>query len=104
MNASLAGSAAAESHADFVRNLVATQLRIYRLQPMELVSHFNREESVVNSYRGRQVLELLRNADDAGADYGGDSRILLRLTKDYLAVANTGGDSTHEPIVLAGGR
>ncbi len=87
----------AETHRQFVERSVATQLQIYRLQPKELVSHFNREESVTNSYRGRQVLELLQNADDAGANYGGKSRILLRLTKEYLAVANTG-----EPFSRAG--
>jgi hypothetical protein len=87
----------AETHRQFAERSVATQLQIYQLQPKELVSHFNREESAINSYRGRQVLELLQNADDAGANYAGKSRILLRLTEQYLAVANTG-----EPFSRAG--
>src|SRR6266496_5618675 len=83
-------SSSALSHRQFVEELAANQLKIYRLQPKELVGHFNREQSAVNSYRGRQVLELLQNADDAGANYAGETRILLHLTQDYLAVANTG--------------
>lgn len=85
------------THREFVDHLVANQSSIYRLQPKELVSHFKREESVVNSYRGRQVLELLQNADDAGNDYIGQSRVLLQLGADFLAVANTG-----EPFSRAG--
>jgi hypothetical protein len=80
----------AEAHRTFVEAFAARQLQIYELQPQELVGHFNREESVISSYRGRQILELLQNADDAGANYTGESRILLRLTEEFLLVANTG--------------
>ena len=77
-------------HRGFVEGFVARQLQIYELQPQEIVGHFNREESVINSYRGRQILELLQNADDAGANYVGKSRVLLSLTEDLVLVANTG--------------
>jgi hypothetical protein len=48
-----------------VERLAEDQLRIYRQQPKELISHANREASAIDGYRGRQLLELLQNADDA---------------------------------------
>lgn len=40
-----------------VENLARAQIDNYRIQPRELLSHFNREESALGAYRGRRQFE-----------------------------------------------
>jgi hypothetical protein len=70
--------------------LAASQIENYRRQPAELVSHYNREVSALDGYRGRQLLELLQNADDAGVGAEAGCRLCINLTHNRLIVANTG--------------
>lgn len=78
----------AEAEAAVVR-LAADQLELYRRQPRELISHANRETAAVEGYRGRQLLELLQNADDAAV--GSDTaRLLVCIRDDSIVVANSG--------------
>lgn len=79
----------ASAASNIVESLAQHQTETYRRQSRELVSHFYRERSVVEGYRGRQLLELLQNGDDAGSG-GGDTRLLIDLVEDRLVVANTG--------------
>ena len=62
-----------------IRELAASQIENYLRQPAELVGHFNREVSALDGYRGRQLLELLQNADDAGVDATAGCTLLLSL-------------------------
>jgi hypothetical protein len=73
-----------------IRNIAASQIENYLRQPAELVGHFNRELSALDGYRGRQLLELLQNADDAGVDATGGCSLLLSLSRQRLVTANTG--------------
>lgn len=73
-----------------VRELAELQLETYRRQPEELISHFNREVSALDAYRGRQVLELLQNADDAAIGQGNQRKLLLDISRERLLIANTG--------------
>jgi hypothetical protein len=75
---------------EYVVQLAAGQEEIYGKQPIELIGHYNHEKAVADAYRGRQVLELLQNADDAGEAYAGERRFLFRLSDSYLVAANTG--------------
>jgi len=63
---------------------------IYNLDPDRLISSYNRERSHIKDYHGRELLELIQNADDAGSDFPGDSRLLIKLQNNVLLVANTG--------------
>lgn len=71
-------------------DLATQQIDLYRRQGLELISHYNREVSALDGYRGRQLLELLQNADDAGVDTESGSTLLLDLSRERLIVANTG--------------
>lgn len=82
----------------YVQRLAGRQLDLYRVQPAEVASHFNREQAALDSYRGRQLLELLQNADDACENFEGEKRLLFRLTDDYLIIANTGHPFTKAGI------
>jgi hypothetical protein len=81
------GIASAQAH---IRQLAASQIENYFRQPAELIGHFNREVSALDGYRGRQILELLQNADDAGVDATAGCTLLLSLSRQRLVVANTG--------------
>ena len=72
-----------------IREIADSQIENYLRQPAELVSHFNREISALEGYRGRQLLELLQNADDAGVESGACT-LFLHLSRKRLVVANTG--------------
>lgn len=74
---------------DSVSRLAGNQISVYEREPRELVSHTNREQSALDGYRGRQLLELLQNADDAAAGRTG-TRLVFDLTKERLIVANEG--------------
>ena len=71
-------------------DLAAQQVDLYKRQGFELVSHYNRETSALDGYRGRQILELLQNADDAGVDAEAGCKLLMDLSRERLVVANTG--------------
>jgi hypothetical protein len=73
-----------------IKDLADAQIDNYKRQPAELVSHFNREASALDGYRGRQLLELLQNADDAGDRTEAGSSLHIHLSRDRLLVANTG--------------
>lgn len=81
-----------------MKELARKQIELYRVQPAEVAAHFVREQSVLDSYRGRQLLELLQNADDACEDFNGEKKLLFRLTKDHLIIANTGNPFTKQGI------
>lgn len=81
-----------------VERLAAEQVSLYRQHPSEMRPHHAHERSVERAYRGRQLLELLQNADDAGRDYGGAPRFLFRLSGDFLIAANAGVPFSTEGI------
>lgn len=72
-----------------MRQLASSQLGVYRLQNRELIGHYRRETAAIQGYRGRQLLELLQNADDAGS-LGQDVSLLIEVRDGRLVVANTG--------------
>jgi hypothetical protein len=86
--------AAEDGHDDIaqsrIHDLALSQLENYRRQPAELVGHYNREVSALDGYRGRQLLELLQNADDAGVESAAGCTLLLSVSRDRLVIANTG--------------
>ncbi|MFH7326434.1 DUF3883 domain-containing protein [Desulfurivibrio sp. C05AmB] len=82
-----------------IRAISANQRSLYDSEPRELISHYNREKSALDGYRGRQVLELLQNADDAGIDLKDGCAVLLSLDRDRLVVANTGAPFTYDGLM-----
>src|SRR5688572_22996657 len=83
---------------DIVQRLADQQLDNYRRQHRELISHYNREYAALEGYRGRQILELLQNADDAGDGARGGNKVLFRLTDRHLIAANTGTPFSEDGI------
>jgi len=79
--------------------IAENQRALYEREPRELISHYNRETGALDGYRGRQVLELLQNADDAGADLGDGCKVVFALDRERLVVANTGAPFTHDGLM-----
>jgi len=82
-----------------IQAISADQRNLYEREPRELISHYNRETSALDGYRGRQVLELLQNADDAGADLDDGCKVVFSLDRNRLVVANTGALFTHDGLM-----
>lgn len=66
---------------------IKTRTATYRNDPPILLSGYNQEKQTVQDYEGRQLLELMQNADDAKSD-------ILRITLDTaigeLSIQNNG--------------
>lgn len=82
-----------------IQTISTKQRSLYEHEPRELISHFNRETSALDGYRGRQILELLQNADDAGADLEDGCRVVFSLDRECLVVANTGLPFTEDGLM-----
>ena len=79
----------AERWTTWVSDRVETRKRTFVNEPAEMIAAYNREHATMEDYRGREVLELLQNADDAGNGYG-TNQALIRYWPEGLCVANTG--------------
>ncbi|MDP8205934.1 MAG: DUF3883 domain-containing protein [Candidatus Electryonea clarkiae] len=79
----------------FLDKLEAKKLN-YSRSPDEMIAAYNREKNHIKEYHGRQLIELIQNADDAGFGYESESRLLIELTNDALFIANTGNPFSDE--------
>lgn len=55
-----------------------------------MIAAYNREGNCTTDYHGREVLNLLQNADDASVGEHGSQRASVVLSEDGLCFANTG--------------
>lgn len=67
-----------------------TSLDVYERDPEMLISSYRGERRTSHGYHGREVLELLQNANDAAADAGQFARVTLELSAHGLVLSNTG--------------
>ena len=72
---------------DEIENLIHKNEETYKINPNRIISDFRGEKQTTNDYRGRQLLELLQNADDAKTNKIG---IHLDTENKILSVANNG--------------
>lgn len=70
-----------------IKQLIATYTKTYLDNPSIMLSGYRQELQTVADYQGRQLLELIQNADDAGSDV-----IVIHLDTEnhQLSVANNG--------------
>lgn len=83
-----------------IDQLVNTLFNGYVKEPDRLKSDFNRENRTKGEYKGRELLELLQNAEDAAkAIQRKNTKVLIEITDQKLTISNEG-----EPFSLAGVR
>jgi hypothetical protein len=62
----------------------------YRDKPSLLIADYHRERAITRDYEGREILELLQNANDQATEAGLRGRVVIELWPEGLVVANTG--------------
>lgn len=82
--------ATTEEWTDWIGSKEALTLKIYRDDPDRMLAEYGQEKSIARDYQGRELLELLQNANDAAAEADTMSRIFIELSEHGLIVANTG--------------
>lgn len=77
--------------------LLNTRKDIYKKDPRIIIEDYRREQEKIDEYNGRQLLELLQNADDAA--FSAENKCcFISLTDNKLIVANNGEPFTREGI------
>lgn len=74
----------------WLKNEIEKRTTVFLTDPDQMKQAFNQEKSAARDYHGRELLELIQNADDAGAEQEENNRILIELDDQVLYVANTG--------------
>lgn len=74
----------------WLANEIEKRKTVFLTDPDQMKQAFNQEKSAARDYYGRELLELIQNADDAGAEQDENNRILIELDDQILYVANTG--------------
>jgi hypothetical protein len=75
---------------DIAKNQIEKTKKVYLTSPEHLFSEYNGEKENIKNYNGRQLLEMLQNADDAASEAKGDKKALIKLKGNQLIIANTG--------------
>lgn len=68
-------------------------MNIQRVVLEEFGSDFQREQAVAKEYRGRELIELLQNAEDAAYEderTRGKGKVAITLRNNILTIENTG--------------
>jgi len=74
---------------EWVGQWLQVRVETFARDPDVMISLYSGELKTVHEYHGRELLELLQNADDAGVGYG-PNKALIELRRDGLCVANSG--------------
>jgi hypothetical protein len=70
-----------------IEQLIERYKKTYIDNPSVMISGYTQENQIVADYNGRQILELMQNADDAGSDI---IHIEIDTTKKTLCISNKG--------------
>ncbi len=70
-----------------LEKLVQDQRDLYKNTPDRMIADYNAEKEMIGDYNGRQLLELIQNADDAESHI---VEIGLDETNETLTISNTG--------------
>jgi hypothetical protein len=74
---------------EFIKEELQKRKNDYLSSPAYILEHHNIEKSNIEAYNGRQLLEMLQNADDA-SENASEKKVLIKLDDDYLTIANNG--------------
>ncbi len=62
----------------------------YLRSAIDILSDYNNENKTKLDYKGRQIYELLQNADDCYSDDCADIKVKIELRENFLIIQNTG--------------
>ncbi|TDD99759.1 sacsin N-terminal ATP-binding-like domain-containing protein [Flavobacterium cellulosilyticum] len=72
-----------------ILELIQQRRSTYLNEPLSIVEHFGIENSIVDEYTGRQLLEMIQNANDE-SDTVKPKKVKILLENDTLIIANNG--------------
>lgn len=72
-----------------ILNLIQQRRNTYINEPLSIVEHFNNENKNIDEYDGRQLLEMIQNANDECVT-SKTKKVLIKLEKNTLLIANNG--------------
>lgn len=73
----------------FIEEELKKRKEDYLSSPIYLLEHYNNEKGNVEAYNGRQLLEMLQNADDA-SETAKEKKVSIKLIGNELMIANNG--------------
>ena len=73
----------------FITSKLATRKQHYIEDAASMIEHYNIEQQNIQSYNGRQLLEMLQNADDA-CENALEKKVFVELFDDKLTISNNG--------------
>lgn len=80
----------ADEWLEWIAEQEARTLRVYIEDPDRLIADYRREKQISRGYQGREILELLQNANDAASEINIRGKVRIELRKEGLIIANTG--------------
>lgn len=81
----------------YIEKCVHTMINEYKNNPKRIRSDYNREREAIEVYKGRELLELIQNADDELLDAMG-REIKLSFFEDTLTISNNGSPFSEDGI------
>ena len=82
---------------NYIDKCVQTMIAEYTNNPKRIRSDYNREKEAIEVYKGRELLELIQNADDELLD-GMGKEVKLSFIDGILTVSNNGSPFSKEGI------
>ncbi|WP_127136842.1 hypothetical protein [Flagellimonas oceanensis] len=72
-----------------IKELIKGRRREYLQSPLRIVEDYNNENKNIDEYNGRQLLEMIQNANDE-CDTQKPKKVLIKLEEESLIIANNG--------------
>jgi hypothetical protein len=82
---------------DFIFHEVKKMREVYNITPERIISDYRKEKREMDGYKGRQILELIQNADDA-SELADSKHVYIDLTDKYFSISNNGEPFTKDGI------
>jgi hypothetical protein len=73
-----------------ILKLIETRENTYLNDPLQIVADYNNENKNITDYVGRQLLEMIQNANDECENTFKEKKILIKLEENTLIIANNG--------------
>src|SRR5690554_6452302 len=74
---------------DFIKSKLETRQKVYLTDSNIILEDYRKEKEKIEEYNGRQLLEMLQNADDEAITEK-EKTCYIKLTENQLTIANNG--------------
>lgn len=81
----------------FIQEELKKREKDYLSSPTYILEHYKNEKQNIEAYNGRQLLEMLQNADDA-SETAKEKNVFIKLTDTELTIANNGESFTEDGL------